>query len=101
MAASFAVEQAHRLRKLELVIAPAGLKVPGHETTTICFACQAEQLLPGYLVENMEVLLPHLPTGHDVDFIVGGYREMTSGGRGCCGNGPPYDAEAARNGCTA
>jgi pimeloyl-ACP methyl ester carboxylesterase len=75
MAASFAVEQAHRLRKLVLV-APAGLKVPGHEMTDL-FRVPGEQL-PSYLVENMEVLLPHLPTGQDVDFIVGGYREMTS-----------------------
>jgi pimeloyl-ACP methyl ester carboxylesterase len=75
MAASFAVEQAHRLRKLVLV-APAGLKVPGHEMIDL-FSVPGEQL-PSYLVENIQTLLPYLPTGHDVDFIVARYRESTS-----------------------
>jgi pimeloyl-ACP methyl ester carboxylesterase len=75
MAASFATEHAHRLRKLALV-APAGLRVPEHPMIDL-FRVPPEEV-PSYLVANLEVILPHLPKGHDVDFIVGRYREMTS-----------------------
>jgi pimeloyl-ACP methyl ester carboxylesterase len=75
MAASFATEHAHRLRKLVLV-APAGLRVPEHPMIDL-FRVPPEEV-PSYLVANLEVILPHLPKGHDVDFIVGRYREMTS-----------------------
>lgn len=75
MAASFAIEHAHRLRKLVLV-APAGLKVPEHPTVDL-FRVPPDEL-PGYLVANMEVLLPHLPKAPDVEFIGARYREATS-----------------------
>jgi pimeloyl-ACP methyl ester carboxylesterase len=75
IAAAFATQHAHRLRKLVLV-APAGLYSKEHPMTDL-FRIRGEQL-PSYLVENMEILKPHLPTGPDVDFMVGGYREMTS-----------------------
>ena len=32
----------------------------------------------GKLVRNFDVIKPHLPTGHDVDFIVARYRESSS-----------------------
>lgn len=75
MAASFAIEHAHRLRKLVLV-APAGLKVPGHPMVDI-FRLPPEEV-PSYLVTNMAVLAPHLPVQPDVDFMAARYREMTS-----------------------
>jgi len=75
MAASFASEHGHRLRKLVLV-APAGLRVPEHPMVDL-FRVPPEQV-PGYLVANMEVLLPHLPKGPDIDFMVERYRESTS-----------------------
>jgi len=75
---TFATQQAHRLKKLVLV-APAGLYVPEHPMTDL-FKIPGEQV-PAYLVENIEVLKPHLPTGPDVEFMVGGYREMTSAAR--------------------
>ncbi|HYC15284.1 MAG TPA: alpha/beta hydrolase [Stellaceae bacterium] len=75
IAASFAAEHGHRIRKLVLV-APAGLRVPEHPMVDL-FRVPPEQV-PGYLVANMEVLLPHLPKGPDIDFMVERYRESTS-----------------------
>jgi pimeloyl-ACP methyl ester carboxylesterase len=73
IAARFAIEQKHRLRRLVLV-APAGLKVKGIEIDDL-FRIPPEEL-PGRLVHRMETLLPHLPTDpHDVDFTVDRYRE--------------------------
>jgi pimeloyl-ACP methyl ester carboxylesterase len=73
LAARFAIEQKHRLRRLVLV-APAGLRVPGVDVDDL-FRIPPEEL-PGRLVHRMETLLPHLPTDpHDVDFIVDRYRE--------------------------
>ena len=73
LAARFAIEQKHRLRRLVLV-APAGLRVPGIDVDDF-FRIPPEEL-PGRLVRRMDTLLPHLPTDpHDVDFIVDRYRE--------------------------
>ena len=74
LAARFAIEQKHRLRRLVLV-APAGLQVPGVEVDDL-FRIPPEEL-PGRLVHRMETLAPHLPSDpNDVDFIVDRYREM-------------------------
>lgn len=73
IAARFAIEQKHRLRRLVLV-APSGLRVPGVEVEDF-FRIPPEEL-PGRLVHRMETLLPHLPTDpNDVDFTVDRYRE--------------------------
>jgi pimeloyl-ACP methyl ester carboxylesterase len=73
LAARFAIEQKHRLRRLVLV-APAGLRVP--EVPVDDFFRIPPEELAGRLVYRMETLLPHLPTeAHDVDFIVDRYRE--------------------------
>ena len=73
IAARFAIEQKHRLRRLVLV-APAGLRVPGE-----LLRWNAEEVVDidaGRLVHRMETIEPFLPTDpHDVDFIVDRYRE--------------------------
>ena len=73
IAARFAIEQQHRLRRLVLV-APAGLRDPDNAGADF-FRILPEDL-PGYLVHDFATLAPHLPTSdHDVDFIVDRYRE--------------------------
>jgi len=73
IAARFAIEQKHRLRRLVLV-APAGLRVPGVDVDDL-FRIPPEELA-GRLVHRMETIEPFLPTDpHDVDFIVDRYRE--------------------------
>ena len=59
LAARFAIEQKHRLRRLVLV-APAGLRVPGIDVDDF-FRIPPEEL-PARLVHRMDTLLPHLPT---------------------------------------
>ena len=74
LAARLAIEQKHRLRRLVLV-APAGLRVPGVEVDDL-FRIPPEELM-GRLAHRAETLLPHLPDDpHDVDFTVDRYREM-------------------------
>jgi pimeloyl-ACP methyl ester carboxylesterase len=74
VAARFAIEQKHRLRRLVLV-APAGLRVPGVEVEDL-FHIPPEELV-GRLVHRMETILPYLPADpRDVDFNVDRYREM-------------------------
>jgi pimeloyl-ACP methyl ester carboxylesterase len=74
LAARFAIEQKHRLRRLVLV-SPAGLRVPGVEVEDL-FHIPPEEI-PARLVHNIETLLPHLPTDpNDVDFTVDRYREI-------------------------
>ena len=76
LAARFAIEQKHRLRRLVLV-APGGLSVPGVEVDDL-FRIPPEELM-GRLAHRTETLLPHLPDDpHDVDFTVDRYREMRS-----------------------
>ncbi len=74
-ASRFAVIQGHRIDKLVLV-SPAGLRDDEHPTADL-FLVPPEEL-PGMLVSNMEVLLPHLPTGPDIDFMADRYRESTT-----------------------
>jgi pimeloyl-ACP methyl ester carboxylesterase len=74
LAARFAIEQKHRLRRLVLV-APTGLRAPGVEVEDF-FRFRPEEL-PGRLVHRMETLAPYLPSDpHDVDFTVDRYREV-------------------------
>ena len=75
MAAKFASEHAHRVKKLAL-IAPYGLDVPDHPTLDI-IATPAEQLVP-MLVSNFDMLKDRLPEKPDMDFIAARYREATS-----------------------
>jgi pimeloyl-ACP methyl ester carboxylesterase len=73
LAARFAIEQKHRLRRLVLVC-PAGLKVAEVSVDDL-FTIPPEELVPR-LVHRMETLLPYLPTDpHDIDFAVDRYRE--------------------------
>jgi pimeloyl-ACP methyl ester carboxylesterase len=75
LAARFATEQGHRVRKLALV-GPAGLRDKDHPTLDV-LAVPPEQL-PGLLVSNMDVLKPYLPAAPDLDFIAARYRESTT-----------------------
>jgi pimeloyl-ACP methyl ester carboxylesterase len=75
LAARFATEQGHRVRKLVLV-GPAGLRDKDHPTLDV-LAVPPEQL-PGLLVSNMDVLKPYLPAAPDLDFIAARYRESTT-----------------------
>lgn len=74
VAARFAIEQRHRLRRLVLV-APAGLRDPAHRGPDL-FKILPEDL-PALLVHDLGTLLPHLPPDpNDIDFTVARYREM-------------------------
>jgi pimeloyl-ACP methyl ester carboxylesterase len=75
LAASFATQHAHRLRKLVLV-GPAGLKVPEAPTVDL-FSLPGEKI-PELLVHDFEVIKPHLPAGFDVDFAIDRFRESTT-----------------------
>jgi pimeloyl-ACP methyl ester carboxylesterase len=73
LAARFAIEQQHRLRRLVLCC-PAGLKVP-HIQQDDLFTIPPETL-PPRLVHRMETLIPWFPADPtDVDFTVDRYRE--------------------------
>ncbi len=73
LAARFAIEQKHRLRRLVLV-APAGLRVAGIEVDDL-FRIPPEELVPR-LVHRMDTITPFLPADpRDVDFTVDRYRE--------------------------
>jgi pimeloyl-ACP methyl ester carboxylesterase len=74
LAARFAIEQKHRLRRLVLV-APAGLRGQGVAFDDV-FRIPPDELM-GRLVHRMDTLAPHLPADpNDVDFTVDRYREM-------------------------
>jgi pimeloyl-ACP methyl ester carboxylesterase len=75
LAAKFAMEHGHRVKKLVLV-GPAGLRDDQHPTTDV-LALPAEQI-PHMLVSNFEVIRPHLPQAPDLDFIGERYREMAT-----------------------
>lgn len=75
MAACFATQHAHRLKKLALV-APAGLRVPEFPITDL-FKLRPEEI-PGYLAANIEALRPFLPQPGDVEAAVRLFREQTS-----------------------
>jgi pimeloyl-ACP methyl ester carboxylesterase len=73
IAARFAIEQKHRLRRLVLCC-PGGLRVPEVDANDL-FRIPPEELM-GRLVHRIETLAPHLPADpHDVDFAVARYRE--------------------------
>jgi pimeloyl-ACP methyl ester carboxylesterase len=75
LAAKFASEHGHRIKKLVLM-APYGLSVPEHPTIDL-IAVPGEELVP-MLVSNFETLKRSLPEKPDMDFIVARYREATS-----------------------
>jgi pimeloyl-ACP methyl ester carboxylesterase len=73
VAARFAIEQKHRLRRLVLVC-PGGLRATGVPVDDL-FRIPPDEIL-GRLAHRMETLQPHLPADpHDVDFAVDRYRE--------------------------
>jgi pimeloyl-ACP methyl ester carboxylesterase len=75
LAATFASEHSHRLRKLVLV-APAGLPVPEHPTLDLLSVPPED--LPMMLAHDFNVVLPHLPKGEDPGFAAAGKREIES-----------------------
>ena len=75
LAAKFASEHGHRIKKLVLV-APYGLDVPEAPTLDI-IAIPGEEIVP-MLVYNFETLKKSLPEKPDGDFIAARYREATS-----------------------
>jgi pimeloyl-ACP methyl ester carboxylesterase len=75
LAAKFATEHGHRVKKLVL-IAPYGLHVPEHPAVDI-IAVPGDELVP-MLVSNFETLKKDLPDSPDADFIAARYREATS-----------------------
>jgi pimeloyl-ACP methyl ester carboxylesterase len=78
LAAKFASEHGHRVKKLAL-IAPAGIIDPKHPPLDI-IAVPGEQV-PGLLVSNFDVLKPKLPAKPDFDFIGARYREASTTAR--------------------
>jgi pimeloyl-ACP methyl ester carboxylesterase len=75
LAAKFASEHGHRIKKLVL-LAPYGLDVPEHPTADI-IAIPGEEIVP-MLVSNFEALKKMLPEKPGPDFIAARYRESTS-----------------------
>ena len=75
MAARFAVEHSHRLKKLVL-IAPATMLDPKYPPLDI-ISVPGEELVPK-LVSNFAVLQPLLPEKPDLDFVGDRYREATA-----------------------
>jgi pimeloyl-ACP methyl ester carboxylesterase len=75
LAAKFASEHGHRVKKLGL-IAPYGMIDPMNPALDI-LAVPGEQVL-GLLVSNMDVLMKRLPEKPDLDFIGDRYREATT-----------------------
>jgi pimeloyl-ACP methyl ester carboxylesterase len=72
LAAKFASEHGHRVKKLVL-IAPAGMIDPKHPILDI-LAIPGDQI-PGLLTSNFEVIKKKLPEKPDLDFIGDRYRE--------------------------
>jgi pimeloyl-ACP methyl ester carboxylesterase len=75
IAARFASEHGHRIKKLVL-IAPAGIIDPQHPMVDL-LAVPGDQVL-GFLVSNMDVLLKRLPENPGLDFMGDRYREATT-----------------------
>lgn len=75
LAATFATEHAHRLKKLVLV-APPGMHVPEHPPADLS-RIPPEQI-PSYLVEDIRVIAPHLPQQPSAEFLAERQREMQS-----------------------
>ena len=72
LAATFAIEHRERVRKLVL-IAPAGLDVPGYPLPD--FSQIAPEEIPGYLAHDVSILAPYLPKGPDPEFAAAQERE--------------------------
>ena len=72
LAAKFASEHGHRVRKLAL-IAPAGIIDPQHPMRDILMV-PGDQI-PGLLTSNFDVIKRRLPEKPDLDFIGARYRE--------------------------
>ena len=75
LAAKFASEHGHRVKKLGL-IAPAGMIDPVNPMLDL-LAVPGEQV-PALLVSNIDVLLKRLPEKPDLDFMGDRYREATT-----------------------
>lgn len=80
IAAEFAVEHAHRLKKL-ILAGPTGLVVKEHPAPDF-FKIRAADL-PAYLTADPAVARSLYPTDPDVDFLVLAYRETASLSRVC------------------
>lgn len=91
MAASFAIQQTRRVRRLVLC-APLGLRVPEHPTVDL-FSIRDEELL-GYLTPNMAVFEGHVPLPPTPEFLAERYRESTSTARLLWAR--PYDPKLAK-----
>ena len=91
MAASFAIQQTRRVRRLVLC-APLGLRVPEHPTVDL-FSIRDEELL-GYLTPNMAVFEGHVPLPPTPEFLAERYRESTSTARLLWAR--PYDTKLAK-----
>jgi pimeloyl-ACP methyl ester carboxylesterase len=72
MAATFAIEHRRRVNRLVL-IAPAGLDVPGYPLPD--FSKLQPEEIPGYLAHDAGILAPHLPKGPDPEFAAARERE--------------------------
>jgi pimeloyl-ACP methyl ester carboxylesterase len=75
IAARFASEHGHRIKKLVL-IGPMGIIDPQHPMVDL-MAVPGDQVL-GFLVSNMDVLLKRLPENPGLDFMGDRYREATT-----------------------
>ncbi|HEY7458532.1 MAG TPA: alpha/beta hydrolase [Xanthobacteraceae bacterium] len=75
LAARFASEHGHRIKKLVL-IGPSGIIDPQHPMVDL-MAVPGDQVL-GFLVSNMDVLLKRLPENPGLDFMGDRYREATT-----------------------
>jgi pimeloyl-ACP methyl ester carboxylesterase len=91
LAARFAIEHSHRLRKLVL-IAPSAMLDPEHPPLDI-LPVPGEKLVP-MLVSDFEALKPRLPAHPDLDFIAARYRESATFARLFWEH--PHDARIAR-----
>jgi pimeloyl-ACP methyl ester carboxylesterase len=78
LAATFAIDHAHRIKRLVLA-APVGLKVDEHPTLDI-FAVPGEEL-PAYLTADLSVFDGHVPMPPTPEFLADRYRELTSTAR--------------------
>lgn len=78
LAATFASEHGHRVKKLAL-IAPAGMLDEQHPI--LDFLAVPGEEVPGLLVSNFEVLKKRLPAKPDLDFIGERYRESATTAR--------------------
>jgi pimeloyl-ACP methyl ester carboxylesterase len=78
LAATFAIEHRRRVNKLVL-IAPAGLDVPGYPLPD--FTQIPPEEIPGYLAHDVGILAPYLPKGPDPEFAAARERENGAFGK--------------------